>query len=149
MRHIIYARAKTDVEISAPDENYWAYQKVRHPSYAPIRKIGAQTLRLLTIWASAESPTADFLQVWLKSSRSSDVASCACRPQVIWGLRLPSLYGRRLSRTVPAVVPARLVKISALCQILCARLDFHHFLRKIQKSISASKCPITAPKIRT
>jgi hypothetical protein len=83
MRHIIYARAKTDVEISAPDENYCAYQKIRHPSYAAIRKLGAQTLRLLTIWASAESPTADFLQVWLKSSRSSDVASRACRPQVI------------------------------------------------------------------
>ena len=51
MRHIIYARAKADVEISAPDENYCAYQKIRHPSYAPIRKLGAQTLRLLTIWA--------------------------------------------------------------------------------------------------
>jgi hypothetical protein len=42
MRHIIYARAKTDIEISVPDENYCAYQKVRRPSYAPIRKIGAQ-----------------------------------------------------------------------------------------------------------
>ncbi len=94
---------------------------------------------------SAESPTADFLQVWLKSSRSSDVASRACRPQVIWGLRPPSLYGQRLSRTVPA----QLVEIAALCQIFCARLNFHHFLWKSQKSISASKCPITTPKIRT
>jgi hypothetical protein len=51
MRHIIYARAKADVEISAPDENYCAYKKIRRPSYAPIRKLGAQTLRLLTIWA--------------------------------------------------------------------------------------------------
>ncbi len=51
MRRIIYARAKADVEISAPDENCCAYQKSRHPSYAPIRKLGAQTLRLLTIWA--------------------------------------------------------------------------------------------------
>jgi hypothetical protein len=51
MRHIIYARAKADVEISAPGENYYAYQKIRRPSYAPIRKLGAQTLRLLTIWA--------------------------------------------------------------------------------------------------
>ncbi len=97
---------------------------------------------------SAESPTADFLQVWLKSSHSGDVASRACSPQVTWRLRPPSLYGRRLSRTVPAVVPARLAKISAPFQILCARLDFHYFLRKSQKSISASKCPITAPKIR-
>ena len=51
MRHIIYARTKADVEISASDENYCAYQKIRRPSYAPIRKLGAQTLRLLTIWA--------------------------------------------------------------------------------------------------
>jgi hypothetical protein len=38
MRHIIYDRTKADVEISAPDENYCAYQKIRRPSYAPIRK---------------------------------------------------------------------------------------------------------------
>ncbi len=105
MRHIIYARTKADVEISASDENFCAYQKIRHPSCAPAYYLG-----------SAESPTADFLQVWLKSSRSSKVASRACRPQVIWRLRPFSFYGRRLSRTVPAVVPARLVKISADCQ---------------------------------
>jgi hypothetical protein len=51
LRHIIYDRNKADVEISAPDENYCAYQKYRRPSYAPIKKSGAQTLRLLTIWA--------------------------------------------------------------------------------------------------
>jgi hypothetical protein len=50
MRHIIYARTKADVEISALDENCCAYQKIRRPSYAPIRKLGAQTLCLLTIW---------------------------------------------------------------------------------------------------
>ncbi len=138
MRHIIYARSKAEVEISASDENFCAYKKIRHPSCASAYFLG-----------SAESPTADFLQVWLKSSRSSDVASRACRPQVIWRLRLLFFYGRRLSRTVPAVLPARLVKISADCQIFCARLNFHHFLWKIQKSISASKCPITAPKICT
>ncbi len=138
MRHIIYARTKADVEISASDENFCAYQKIRRPSCAPAYYLG-----------SAESLTADFLQVWLKSSRSSDVASCACRPQVIWRLRPLCFYGRHLSCTVPAVVPARLVKISADCQIFCERLNFHHFLWKIQKSISASKCPITAPKIRT
>jgi hypothetical protein len=49
MRHIIYDRTEADVEISAPDENYCAYQKIRRPSYAPIRKLGAQNLRLLTI----------------------------------------------------------------------------------------------------
>jgi hypothetical protein len=94
---------------------------------------------------SAESPTADFFQVWLKSSCSGDVASRSCSPQVTWTLRPPSLYGRRLSRTVPA----RLVKIYALCPNICGRLYFHHFLGKNQKSISACKCPITAPKICT
>ncbi len=92
--------------------------------------------------------TSDFFQVWLKSSRSGDVASRSCCPQVTWALRPPSLYGRRLSRTVPAVVPARLVKISALCPNICGRIYFHHFLGKSQKSFSAYKCPITAPKIR-
>ncbi len=78
MRHIIYARTKADVEISASDENFCAikkfaaHQKVRRISCAPAYYLG-----------SAESPSADFLQVWLKSSLSSDVASRACRPQVI------------------------------------------------------------------
>ncbi len=36
-----------------------------------------------------------------------------------------------------------------LYPILCARRNFHHFLWKIKNSISASKCPITALKIRT
>ena len=40
MLHIIYARTKADIEISASDENYCAYQK-----------LGAQVVRLLTIWA--------------------------------------------------------------------------------------------------
>ncbi len=98
---------------------------------------------------SAESPTSDFFQVWLNSSRSGDVASCSCGPQVTSALRPPSLYGRRLSRTVPADVPARLVKISAICPNICGRIYFHYFLGKNQNSISAYKCPITASKIRT
>jgi hypothetical protein len=51
MRRIIYDRTKADVEISAPDDNYCPYQKFRRPSYAPIGKLGTQTLRLLTICA--------------------------------------------------------------------------------------------------
>ncbi len=39
---------------------------------------------------SAESSTADFLQVWLKSSCSGDVASPSCSPQVTWRLRPPA-----------------------------------------------------------
>ena len=98
---------------------------------------------------SAESPTSDSFSVRLKSSLSDGVASPPCSPQVGSALRPPSLYGRRLCRTVPAVVPARLVKISALCPNICGRIYFHHFLGKNQKSISAHKCPITALKIRT
>ncbi len=51
----------------------------------------------------AESPAADFLLVWLKSSRS-DPRRCdlSCSPQVRRRLRLPCFYGRSLSRTVPA-----------------------------------------------
>ncbi len=54
---------------------------------------------------SAESPTADFLLVWLKSSRSDPrrcVASQTCRPQVTIQLKPLYFYGRRLSCTVPA-----------------------------------------------
>jgi hypothetical protein len=47
------------------------------------------------------------------------------------------------------VVPARPVKISTGVQNLGGCANFHHFLWKLKNSISASKCPITAPKIRT
>ncbi len=53
----------------------------------------------------AESPTADFLLVWLKSSRLDPrryAASQTCRPQVGVQLRPLCFYGRRLSCTVPA-----------------------------------------------
>ncbi len=51
----------------------------------------------------------------------------------------PVLYG--------LVVPARLVKIHAGVQISGGRANFHYFLWKLKNSISASKFPITAPKI--
>ena len=44
LRHIIYDRNKADVEISAPI-------KIYAPKLCVHQKIGAQTLRLLTIWA--------------------------------------------------------------------------------------------------
>ncbi len=47
------------------------------------------------------------------------------------------------------VVPARLAKIHVGVQISTGCANFHHFLWKLKNSISASKCPITAPKIRT
>ncbi len=126
------------VKISALIKKLGAHKKVRQISCAPAYYLG-----------TAESPTADFLQVWLKSSRSSDVASHSCRPQVIWRLRPLCFYWRRLSRTVPACCTVTTCQNHCGWQILCAHLDFHFFSWKIQNSISASKCPITAPKIRT
>jgi hypothetical protein len=126
------------MKISALIKKLGTYQKVRRISCAPAYYLG-----------SAESPTADFLQVWLKSSHSSDVASRACRPQVIWRLRPLCFYGWRLSHTVPACCTGTTWQNLCGWQILCARLDFHYCSWKIQKSILASKCPITAPKIRT
>ena len=71
---IIYDRNKGDVEISALIKNIGAQavrpSKARRPNSASAYYLG-----------SAESPAADFLQVWLKSSRSDDVASRACSPQ--------------------------------------------------------------------
>ncbi len=145
MRHTICDRTKTDVEISAPGENLCAYQKVRRTSCAPVKKLGAhQKVRRISsapayYLGSAEYPTADFLQVWLKSSRSSGVASRSCRPQVIWRLRPLCFYGRRLSRTVPACCTGTTCQNLCGCQNLCARLGFHHFLWKIKNSISAPK----------
>ena len=40
MRHTIYARTKADVEISAPDENFCTYQKIRRTDYAHVKKLG-------------------------------------------------------------------------------------------------------------
>ncbi len=53
----------------------------------------------------AESPAADVLLDWLKSSRSDPrrcVAFLSCRPQVRTQPRLPCFSGWTLSRTVPA-----------------------------------------------
>ena len=128
--------------------NLRAYQNICAKSMRPLKNWRPSSTSAYYL-GSAESPTSDFFQVWLKSSHSGDVASRSCSPQVTWSLRPPSLYGRRLSRTVPAVVPAWLVKISALCQNICGRIYFHHFLGKNQKPISAYQCPITAIHIRT
>ena len=70
MRQTIYDRTKAEVEISAPGKipapaKLLRFQNFRaHPKFK--RKIMAPSYYL----GSAESPTADFLQVWLKSSRS-------------------------------------------------------------------------------
>ncbi len=89
---------------------------------------------------STESPTFDSFSVWLKSSRSGDVVSPPCSPQVGSAPRPPSLYGRRLCCTVPAVVPARPARIFAPCPYICGREYFHLFPGKNQKPNAAHKC---------
>jgi hypothetical protein len=84
-RLIIYDSKKAAVEIFAP------YERCMHPEN---RRPNSCYL------GSAESPTSDSFSVWLKSSRSGDVVSPPCSPQVGSALRPPSLYGRRLCRTV-------------------------------------------------
>ncbi len=133
-RLIIYDSNKAAVEIFAP------YERCMHPEN---RRPNSYYL------GSAESPTSDSFSVWLKSSHSGDVASPPCSPQVGSALRPPSLFGRCLCRTVPAVVPARPAKIFVPCPNVRGREYFHLFPGKNQKPNSAHKCPITSVQIRT
>ncbi len=136
-----YDGTMADVEISAP-------RKVSAPS----QNLSGKVWRPLTIWARQNLPLptsswsgwralvqilVDVLilrHVDLKWSEGSG------RSAFMGGVS-PLLYW--------LVVPARLVKISADAQNSCGCANFHHFLWKIKNSISAPKCPITAPKIRT
>ncbi len=131
---IIYDSNKAAVEIFAPYEQCMRPKNRRPNSY---------------YLGSAESSTTDSFSVWLKSSRSGDVVSPPCSPQVGFAPRPPSLYGRRLCRTLPAVVPARPAKIFAPCPYIRDREHFHLFPGKNQKPNSAHKCPITSVQIRT
>ncbi len=81
-RLIIYDSNKAAVEIFAPYERCMSPKNRRPYSY---------------YLGSAESPTSDSFSVWLKSSRSGDVVSPPCSPQVGSALRPPSLYGGRIS----------------------------------------------------
>ncbi len=90
-RFTIYDSNKAALEIFAPYKRCMRPENRRPNSY---------------YLGSAESPTSDSFSVWLKSSCPGDVVSPPCSPQVESALRPPSLYGRRLCRTVPAVVPA-------------------------------------------
>ncbi len=128
-RLIIYDSNKAAVEISRPMKDVCA------------QDIGAQ---MLTFWARQN------LQLLTPSqsgwrARSGDVASPSCSPQVGSALRPPSLFGRRLCRTVPAVVPARRSRPLNVR----GREYFHLFSGKNQKPNSAHKCPITSIQIRT
>ncbi len=101
---------------------------------------------------SAESPTADFLLDWLKSSRSDPrrcVASLTCRPQVETRLKPPCFYGRSLSRTVPAACTGPTCQNIRGCQNYWRPRIFSPIPVKTPNPISARKCPITEPKIHT
>jgi hypothetical protein len=76
---------------------------------------------------SAEPPTADFLLVWLKSSRSDPrrcVASQTCRPQVLLQLKLLCFYGRRLSRSVGWLYRPDMPKFTRVSKFLAATQIF-------------------------
>ncbi len=86
-RLIIYDSNKAAVEIFAPYKRCIRPENRRPNSY---------------YLGSAESPTSDSFSVWLKSSRSGDVASPPCSPQVgicsqtaqlIWAASLPYCTG--------------------------------------------------------
>jgi hypothetical protein len=132
LRLIIYDSNKAAVEIFTPYERCMRPKNRRPNSY---------------YLGSAESPTPSqsgwraLVQVML-SLLHADLK---------WGsaLRPPSLYGRRLCRTVPAVVPARPAKIFAPCPNVRGREYFHLFSGKNRKFNSAHKCPITSVQIRT
>jgi hypothetical protein len=105
---------------------YWRFYK----NQADLENNGAfqKNRQIYKMLARAESPAADFLLDWLKSSRSDPcryVASLSCRPQVRRRLRLPCFYWRTLSCTVLAVVPARHAKIHAEIKILGGHANFH------------------------
>ncbi len=116
-------------KIAAP-HNIWQKQGGRWNLRA-YQNICAKAMRPSENWCpnsasayylgSSESPTSDFFQVWLKSSRSSDVVSRSCSPQETWALRPPSLYGRRLS----------------VLYRLLYRQDLSKYLRSVQISAGA------------
>ncbi len=126
---------------SLRQQNCRAYQNLCGKVLRPLTIWARQNLQLLT---SSKPGWRALIQILADS-----VACRTCRPQVIWRLRPLCFYGRRLSRTVPACCTGTTCQNFCGCQILCARENFHHFLGKIKNSISASKCPITAPKICT
>ncbi len=120
-------------KISAPSKN------LSGKVWRPLTIWARQNLQLLTSswsgWRNLVQILVDVLplrHVDLKRSEGSGRS-------VFMGCVSPVLY--RL------VVPARPVKISAGVQNLGGCANFYHFLWKLKNSISASKCPITAPKI--
>ncbi len=137
MRHIIYDRYKADVEISAPI-------KIYAPNVCVHQKIGAQTLRLLTIWARQNLPL-------LTSSKSG------WRALVQVMLLLLHVVLKWLEHSGR---PAYMGGVSPVLYRLLYRYDWPKYLRPVKISAGAyiftiswgrikNLCPITALQIRT
>ncbi len=116
-RHIIYDSNKAAVQIFAPYERCMRPENRSPNSY---------------YLGSAESPTSDSFSVWLKSSRSGDVASPPCSPQVGSALRPPNLYGRRLAVLYRLLHRQDLPTYSRLVQMFAAANISTFFLGKIK-----------------
>ncbi len=133
-RLIIFDSNKAAVEIFA------AYERCMRPRmYAP-KLLLFGLGRISNFW---------LLSVWLKSSRSDDVASPPCSPQVgicsqtaqlIWAASLPYCTGLLYRHDLP--------NFRALSNV-GGREYFPLFSGKNQKPNSAHKCPITSVQIRT
>ncbi len=76
MRLIINDRTKADVEISASGKITAPAKIVAPLKFPRLSKFVWKSLAPSYYLGSAESPTADFLQDWLKSSRSDPRRLC-------------------------------------------------------------------------
>ncbi len=97
------------VEISTPAEKISGSGKSWRPAYC---------------FGSAESPTADFLLDWLKSSRSDPrryVASLSCRPQVRPQPRLPCFYEESLPNCTSCLYRPDMPKYTRKPKLLAAQ----------------------------
>ncbi len=136
-----YIGTMADVEISAP-------RKI----FAPSQNLSGKVWRPLTIWARQNLPllTSSWSGWWALVQILVDVLILR-HVDLKWseGSGRSAFMGGVSPVLSRQVVPGRPVKIPTDAQNLCGPANFHHFLWKIKNSISASKCPITAPKIRT
>ncbi len=134
LRLIIYDSNKAAVEIFA------AYERCMRPRmYAQTLTIWArQNLQLLT---PSQSGWRALIQMMLPLLHAVFKWGSALRP--------PSLYGRRLCRTVPACCTGTTCQNIRAYPNVRGREYFCPFSGKNQKPNSAHKCPITSVQIRT
>jgi hypothetical protein len=125
MRHIIYDRNKADVEISAPI-------KIYAPNLCVHEKIGAQALRLLTIWARQN------LQLLTSSKSGWRALVQVMLPFVHVVLKWLEHSGR----------PAYMGGVSPVLYRLLYRHDLPKYLRPVQISAGAYIFTISWGKIK-